>query len=431
MKLRRFIICVGAVFSAVIPAVADVTVQDVVPVQDVVAVELADGTSPSGDLAGLSDASLDLVVEGSRKSLPVRDVRSITWKRADEPPARRRAVRVGLVDGSSLDGDDLIVSEKAASLVQDGRTLAIARESIETADFAAAGGDGVGRADGAEAADGNPPAWLAKLREGGQEKAAASDVVVVGSADKIEFVECAIVAVAPDAVSVLLDDETIRVKRSRVIGLKWLRTADGGRNGGAAPPPSAVVEFDGGRLLAKRIAVEGGDVVIGLAAGEPIRVPSAAMRRIDFAAGRTVSLVAVEPDTVMVEPWFGLFKAVDGLAGHFEPRKVAVPAGMIGGKPGGGGRWGLRLRPRTVIEWRLPEHSRSVAMTVAESSSLVVIAIDGREVYRGQPSEPVPVVAEASGARRLTVTVDFPPAFPSGGGPASPGVVLVEPRIER
>lgn len=418
MKLSCFIVCVGSIVSAAIPAVADVTV------------ELADGTSPSGEIAGFADASLDLVVEGSRKSLPVREVRSITWKRSDQPPSRRRPVRIGLVDGSSLDGDDLIVSEKAASLVQDGRTVAIDRESIETADFGTAG------VDEADGQDGKTPAWLAKLREGGQEKAVASDVVVVGSADKSEFVECAIVAVATDAVSVLLDDEMIRVKRSRVVGLKWLRTADGGRNGGAASPPAAVVEFDGGRLLARRIAIDGGDVMVGLGAGEPVRVPSAAMRRIDFAAGRTVSLVAVEPEKVVVEPWFGLFKSLDGLAGHFEPRKVAVPGGGAAGKPASGSRRGLRLRPRTVIEWRVPEQARSVAMTVAESSSLVVIAIDGREVYRGQPSAPVPFVADASGARRLTVTVDFPPAGPfshagaAAGGPA-PDVVLVEPRVER
>ena len=70
-------------------------------------------------------------------------------------------------------------------------------------------------------------------------------------------------------------------------------------------------------------------------------------------------------------------------------------------------------------------------MRLTESSSLVTISIDGREVYRGQPSTPVPIVADANGGRRLTVTVDFPPSGPGTGGPAAPGVVLVEPRIER
>jgi hypothetical protein len=405
VKLRCFVVCIVAFFG-VIPAAADVTL------------ELADGTSPSGDLTRLADASLEIVVDGSPRSVAIREVRSITWKQADQPPARHRPVRVGLVDGSLLEGDDLAVTDTAASVVRDGRTVRVARGSIETADFLAAD------ADGAEGGVLKDPAWLEKLREGGQERAMTSDIVVVGSAEKNEFVECAIVAVEPDAVNVLLDDETIRVKRSRVIGLKWLRARDGGQGGSL--PPAVVVDFDGGRLLARRISIEGGEMVIALDAGEPIRVPSTAMRRIDFAAGRTVSLVAVEPERVEVEPWFGIFKSLDGLAAHFEPRKVAVP-----GAAGGGAREGLRLRPRTVIEWRLPEHARSVGMTLAESSSLVVIAIDGREVYRGQPSTPVPVVADANGGRRLTVTVDFPPSGPGAGGPASPGVVLVEPRIER
>lgn len=419
MKLRCFIVCVVAVFGVSLAAAVGIAADGIT--DDGITVELADGTSSSGDLTRLADTSLEIVVDGSPRSVAVREVRSITWKRARHQPARHRPVRVGLVDGSVLEGEDLAVTDTAASVVRDGQTVAVARGSIETADFRAADGDGT---DGAEEAVGKSPAWLAKLREGGQERAMASDIVVVGSAEKNEFVECAIVAVEPEAVSVLLDDETIRVKRSRVIGLKWLRARDGVQAGSV--PPAAVVDFDGGRLLARRISIEGGEVVIGLDAGEPIRVPSTAMRRIDFAAGRTVSLVAVEPERVQIEPWFGIFKSLDGLAAHFEPRKVAVP-----GAAGGGSREGLRLRPRTVIEWRLPEHARSVAMTLSESSSLVVIAIDGREVYRGQPSTPVPVVVDAGGGRRLTVTVDFPPSGPGAGGPASPGVVLVEPRIER
>lgn len=383
----------------------------------VAAIELADGTTASGSIERLGDATVDLVADGKPRSLVTRDVRGIDWNPPEAAPPRKWPVRIRFVDGSRLAGDDLTVSGKDATVVRDGRPIAIPREAIADADFTEADPDAA-----------SVPSWNAKLQEGGQDRAAGGDVVVVGSKEGPEFVECAIVAVAPDAVTVLLDDETVRVKRSKVIGLKWLRQQERDPPpGGEGPRPTAsVVELDGGRLVAARVAIDGDAATIDLARGGQVRLPAGSLRRIDFAAGRTVSLVSLEPERVEVEPWFGFLASIDGLAAHFRPRPVVLPA-AAGGRP----REGLRVRPRTTMEWRMPEHARKLAMVLSESSSLVTVSLDGREAYRGQPSADTPVAADIAGARRLTVTVEFPPTGPGTGGPRPSPVVLVEPRIER
>ena len=60
-------------------------------------------------------------------------------------------------------------------------------------------------------------AWLEAVPDG-----VTSDLVVVGKADGFEFVECAITAVSAETVTVILDEETIPVRRSKVVGLRWL-----------------------------------------------------------------------------------------------------------------------------------------------------------------------------------------------------------------
>ena len=91
------------------------------------------------------------------------------------------------------------------------------------------------------------------------------------------------------------------------------------------------------------------------------------------------------------------------------------------------------IRPRTEAVYRLPANSRRFRTTVEPAgqgiveSALVVVAIDGREVFRQQidASAAVPVDLDLVGARRLSLVVDFGPA---GGAGA---VRLREPTIEK
>jgi hypothetical protein len=205
--------------------------------------------------------------------------------------------------------------------------------------------------------------------------------------------------VSADHVTVVLDGETIPVKRAKVTGIEWLRedAAAGG----------TVVRLAGGQLAAGdvRWSAEGFSV-------DDIRIPPEAIAAIDFAAGRTTPLAELPLESVSMEPFFGGLAAEKSLAAFFAPRTVATADG---------GPATLVLRPRTVATWRVPPDSRRFHGTVsravpAEAGAMVevVIAIDGRDIWRrrlGDASddaqEPVAVDLDVGGGRRLTLTVDF------------------------
>ena len=378
-------------------------------------VERSDGTQVNGTLDRLTAAGLELV--GGDAVIPLDAIRSIdVGGRRDATNAWR--ARATLIDGSVIEGDDLAFSTEGATLARADERIALARTAVSTVEFAP---EFAPRNPAAAEAAAAPPqaGWLEKRIAAG-EAAAVADCVVVGSPESPEFVECAIVSVDPEFVTVVLDEETIRVKRSKVVGLTWLREKP------AEPPrPAALVDVVGGRLQARAVlAIEGRLTVETVAAG-PVRLPVTDLVRIDFGAVRTVSLVSLAPEKVGVEPWFGVLKSLEGLTTHFEPR-----AGSVAGE-GGRSRPALLLRPRTVITWAIPQDGRTVRMSLAASNTQVLVALDDREVYRGSPTAEVPIDAAVEGARRLQVTVDFPSAGPGTGGPSGSEAWLVEPRIER
>ena len=170
-----------------------------------------------------------------------------------------------------------------------------------------------------------------------------------------------------------------------------------------------------------------------------VRAPAAWLESIDYAAGRTVRLTTITAERVDVEPYFAGLKNIEGLAGFFAPRSVAAP--------GNDAVPSLVVRPRTVGVWRVPADSRRFRAMLRPAGemaprSVVAIDLDGRELFRHafaaspradgsgaiQPdAEPagVSIDIDVTGARRLTLTVDF-----AAGGPGSP-VLLDDARFEK
>lgn len=379
MRVCRVPLLVGACLVASVAAVADGLS---------VRVELDNGTAHEGRLVEVGAANLQVAdAEGSVRPIPLERVRVVG--RTDGPSAARGRVGLTLTDGTSLVGDEFSWSGDTAVLEDSmGRAeLPLGRVRAVT-----------WRTEGEAAAT----SWLDAVPEG-----AASDLVVIGKADGFEFVECAISAIGPDTVTVVLDEETIPVKRSKVIGLRWLR-------GDAAPPGRTVVDVAGGSLRADTVAWSPTGLLLDAdAADRRTLVPAEALRRIDYAAGRTMLLAAVAPERLDVEPFFGALGRIDGLAASFAPHPVAGDARHA--KPG------LVVRPRTVAVWRIPPGARRFRTAVSRHSGAgpaqVTITIDDRRVFEQLVSgeEPVPVALDIAGGRRLGVAVDFGPAGAMAG----------------
>lgn len=429
----RITLCVTLSIAVMLPARAG-EAQPPAPI--LVEVEQGDGSRMTGRLEQIDAATVRLVDDGpgggSPVSLPGDRVRAV--QRANRVADGPQKLVLTLLDGSSLAGDDFAWDGKQAAVLvrPEGRVeLPIGRVRSIAWRREAATGDA-------------PPAWLGTLPEGTE-----SDLVVVGTDENPEFVECAITGVSAESVTVVLDEETIPVKRSKVIGLQWLRgepTAAEGKTG------RTLVAVTGGGLRASRVDWSPAGLIVD---GE-IRLPAGMLLGVDYASGRTVGLASLKADTVVVEPWFGgLVRTVGGtggLAGFFAPRtldpKTAAESPAAGGRVATAATTtpGIIMRPRTVAVWRLPADSRRFRTVVAAAAGpqaadpvVVAVAVDDRELFRRQlgaaegsaggpeaDGEGIPIDVDLTSARRLTVTVDFVPGEGVGGA-----VRFTSPVIER
>lgn len=355
----------------------------------VVEVESVDGGIQRGSLEAIDQESIRLTGEQGTRSLPVATVRTVT--RVGNAPASSQDVRVTCADGATLSGTDLAL---------DGETLSLARpEGPIRLPVARVRTIVLNRPTEKAAADGEPE-WIRELPEKPD-----ADIVAVAKGDEIQFVDCAIVGISSDKVTVVLDGETIPVKRDRVVGLHWLREP--------AVAAGIAVRVAGGELSAARVAWTADGLLL-----DAMQFPADAIVGIDYASARTVRLATLETERLEVEPFFGGLAGIEGLDDYFRPRAV-----------GGGMRKDLVVHPRTVAVWRVPAGSRSFTTSLSPWSdaggggSVVSIAIDDREarripVDRATAGSDGRIAVEAiplDNARRLSIIVDYGSAGPVGG----------------
>jgi len=343
-----------------------------------VRVELADGGVHRGPLQSIDGDEVVIVAAEGRQTWPVAEIRRVVSESTGRaaPPA----VQVGLSDGGTLAGDDFSQLGERAIIAVGSDRIELPAERVQRVAWLAAG----------ETA----PAW-----RGAVPPRPTSDLVVVRREDGPEFVECAVAGVGPESVTVVLDGDTIPVKRAKVAGIEWLRSA-------TPPTGGTVVRVNGGELKAAGVAWS----PAGLVLDDAIRLPAGLLRSIDYAAGRTVPLATLEAERVDVEPFFGSLGRIEGLAAFFRPRTVADPEG-------GGGT--LVVRPRTVASWRIPAAARRLRATLdrdvpagSPARVLVTLTVDDREVFRREldaattAAGPIAIDCDVAAGRRLTLSVE-------------------------
>jgi len=345
-----------------------------------VRVELADGGVRRGSLQRIDGDKVAIVAAEARQTWPVAEIRRVVSESSGRaaPPA----VQVGLSDGGTLAGDDFSLQGERAIIAVGSDRIELPAERVQRVAWLAAG----------ETA----PAWRGALPP-----RPTSDLVVVRREDGPEFVECAVAGIGPESVTVVLDGDTIPVKRAKVAGIEWLRSA-------TLPAVGTVVRVTGGELKSADVAWS----PAGLVLDDAIRLPAGLLRSIDYAAGRTVPLATLEAERVDVEPFFGSLGRIEGLAAFFRPRTVADPETAKGGT--------LVVRPRTVASWRIPAAARRLRATLerdvpagSPARVIVTLMVDDREAFRQQldavttAAGPIAIDCDVAAGRRLTLTVDF------------------------
>lgn len=349
-----------------------------------VRLERVAGEPLRGRLVAIDADAIRIESAAGQETLPLADVRKVV-RESIGPASPPAAVLVETTDGGRLAGSDFRQDGQRAILALADGTIELPLDRVRRVAWLAAG-----QAE---------PDWIDDLPE-----RPASDLVAVRRDDGHAFVECAVVGVSPDSVTVVLDGETIPVQRAKVLGIEWLRDA--------AEPGSTRVAVAGGRLGARRVRWSPEE---GLILDDGLRLPPESLREIDFAAGRTTPLADLTPERSSFEPFFGALAAQPGLAAFFAPRVVD--------DPGGEGPRPLVVRPRTEITWRVPADSRRFRATLerdvpvqATAAVEVALTVDGGEVWRrrlGGPAadgdEPVAIDLELPGSRRLTLRVEFVP----------------------
>jgi hypothetical protein len=347
-----------------------------------VRLERVEGEPLEGRLVAIDAEEIRIESAAGVETLPLAGIRTLVREAVGPPPPA--AVLVETTDGGRLSGSDFRQDDQRGILTVTEGEVDLPIERIRRVAWLSAGE--------------TEPDWLDDLPE-----RPASDLVTVRRGEGHAFVECAVVGVSPDSVTVVLDGERIPVKRAKVLGIEWLRET--------REPGGVQVVVAGGRLGVAGVRWS----PAGLVLDDSLRLPAGSLRSIDYAAGRTTPLVDLTPEQSSFEPFFGALAKEPGLAAFFAPRTV--------GDLGGEGRRVLVVRPRTEITWRVPADSRRFRGTLerdvpAQAAAAVelVLAIDGAEAWRrrlGGPAadgeEPVPFDLEVTGGRRLTLRVEFVP----------------------
>lgn len=350
-----------------------------------VRLEIAAAPAVSGGLRSIEADVVELVVDGETRRVPLADVRMLTVVEAAAGGAATAlasgssAIDVVGDAGLAINADDLRWEGGTATLARGDDAIELPIERVRRVAWRPSA-DAAG-ADWLEAVPAEPVA----------------DLVAVSRPEGFELVECAITAVSTTAVTVVLDGERIPVGRRKVLGLVWARPAPATRAATRLTP----VTIEAGRLGAATVAWRDGWLVLD---GE-VRIPGRLLRSIDFAAGRTVALAAIEPETTSSDPFFGGLATIDGLGAFVAPRVVTPKDG----------RPAWLMRPRASATWRVPERSRrfrAEAVVAAASTRTDVVvwarADEGREWRQTVAGDAaVAIELDVHDARRLTIGVDF------------------------
>lgn len=391
----------------VLPAILFVAVA-----QADVSVKLLDNSIQTGRLVELTTAEVVIETDGERKTLLLEELIGLNPVEAPAAAAGSPAAWIQLNDGSLLTATGFATaSGKVQAPLLGGGQLEAKTSAVHWARFKPQNEQ--------QAAD-----WAKIIAAD-----AAADLIVIRKDERIDYLEGIVEDITDEVVNFRLDGELVPVRREKVEGVVYFHA-----NRGPAPAPAGVVhDTAGSHLNAAQLALTDGGFQITTASGVQLTRPMAAIRQIDFSAGKIQYLSEIEPRSIEWTPFFSPAGDDPQLTALYRPRMNlplsndtargdeallqlrmtnadGVPEIHTYSK-------GIAMHSRTRITWQLPDSFSSlkaVAGIDARYRNLgdveLVVEGDGKELFRAHVSgreEPLLLDIDLTGVRRLTILADF------------------------
>ncbi len=364
-----------------------------------------DGQTAVGTLAELTDKQVVIQAADGAKTFKFTEVRTI--RPADQasgrPPSRgygdpskQPAVWMETTDGSRLPGVGYSVKKGAAELkLSGGETLSLPTNGIRLVDF--------------PAADGSPSTWIGELKPD-----QAADLIVVRKRDGMDYVEGSAGDVTDETVNFNVDGDNVPVKRAKVAGIVYFHAAEAA----PLPEPNCVFEDTAGqRVMAKRVALDGGELKIVTAFGGSLARPLDSLKLLDFSAGRMTYLSDLPTVSSDWTPLVDFGKQATAVKKFYAPQK---DRGMDGGPLRVAGKSypkGLAIPSRTAIVYKVTGKGKRFKAIAGIDDSVhdagevhLVVSGDGKALYDGKiigRKTPVELDLDVAGVKRLNILVDF------------------------
>lgn len=232
-----------------------------------------------------------------------------------------------------------------------------------------------------------------------------------------------ILEITEKAVRFEQDGEVLNVKRKHVFAVRFAPLSNDEVSHEAEKDPQenpllgVLTDAAGSSLSISSLVPAEGNAQITLTSGAKLTLPDSALAGLDLSSGRAVSLASLKAESVTVTPFFGMENAPESLLKFNSPQ---LNRAFGGGKIQLGGKeyaTGLELCSRTQIVFRLPSSFQTFRATVGiddsvrpGGSSEVTILADEKVLFKDVltgKDAPKPLNLDLSGARRLTILVDF------------------------
>ena len=355
-------------------------------------VSTLDGAVVSGTVTALDAKAVTVETGGGPKAVPLDSVLEVRFPGdAAAPAAEPSPVTVWLAGGGKVSCADVAADQRQVTLTVAGGSVAVPRAAVRAVRF--------------RPADAAVDAKWDELLEG----SAAKDLLVVRNAEVLDRLDGTVGRIDAAALTFVVGDTTVPVPRDKpkLYGVVFAAPAE------APAAPACVVRLrNGDRLPAAGVALAGDALRATLAGGGALALPAAAVEAIDFGLGKVRFLSTLEPSSRRHTPYIGEISVFD----------VRVDRNDDGGPIRIDGRTfakGLVVHSRTELTYRLAgEYRRFVATAgiedVVRSNGyghvVLSISADGKELLNrpvAAADSPIPLDLDVSGARELTIVVDY------------------------